>query len=577
MATLVPRIYQGFRGVDFRGEEINLMRSPDSVNMWKDYKETDSIRTRPGMKQIPTFVGSRITGIHFYGDYLVVEVGNWGLYCLGNDPEKLEYHQISSYQGKTPSKSVTFTHPNKLVGDCLYILNGRLYLEWMPTFRNTIDPTWQVNIASGYIPTTSIGRKPSGGGTPYEDVNLISDYRINTFVADGTSKEFYLDAQNIDTDETPEVKVNGTRNYDFSVDTTKGSITFDTAPPAPATDGQDNVSILYKKTIEGYRERIDHCTIMQVFDNRIFVSGNPEYPNMVWHSSLNDPTYFSDLDYYQDGSDKAKITGMVAGNNALWVFREGSSANTNIFYHTPTIDDQYGKIYPSTHSSVSLGCKGGAINFNDDIVFFSQRGMEGISGDVTTEQVASHRSTAVDRKLMAEEDYENMVLVEWNGYLCCFIGNKGYIADSRAKYTHEDHMEYEWFYWEMEHEIICAQVHKGVLYLGTDDGIYTLTDMEADVESYWVTPKDKFEYPHKLKTTSKRGCVAEATGDISVHVKTDKTDFEQVGTYTNVKDYFVSRIKMKKFKDLQLKFASSTRFSLESVTLEAFVGGYIKR
>jgi hypothetical protein len=34
---------------------------------------------------------------------------------------------------------------------------------------------------------------------------------------------------------------------------------------------------------------------------------------------------------------------------------------------------------------------------------------------------------------------------------------------------------------------------------------------------------------------------------------------------------------MKKFKDIQLKFASNTRFSLETVTLEAFIGGYIKR
>ena len=48
--TTVSRIYSGFRGVDFRGEETNLNRSPDSLNVWKDYKETDSIRTRPGME-----------------------------------------------------------------------------------------------------------------------------------------------------------------------------------------------------------------------------------------------------------------------------------------------------------------------------------------------------------------------------------------------------------------------------------------------------------------------------------------------------------------------------------------------
>lgn len=36
----------------------------------------------------------------------------------------------------------------------------------------------------------------------------------------------------------------------------------------------------------------------------------------------------SDLDYYKEGMDEAKVKGLVAGNNALWVFREPSDANT---------------------------------------------------------------------------------------------------------------------------------------------------------------------------------------------------------------------------------------------------------
>jgi hypothetical protein len=297
----------------------------------------------------------------------------------------------------------------------------------------------------------------------------------------------------------------------------------------------------------------------------------------VWHCSLDDPSYFSDLDYYNEGLDSARVRGLVAGNNALWVFREPNDANTTVFYHTPTLDEEYGKIYPSTHSSVTTGCVGRAINFNDDIVFFSERGMEGISGDITTEQVVAHRSLLVDRKLTTEQGYKDMILEEWEGYLLVIIGDKVYLADSRAVFTNENHIEYEWFYWEMEKPITATCVYDGVLYLGTPEGVYTLTDHNANLESYWVTPKDKFKNPNKLKTTNKRGCVAEATGDITVYAKTEKTDFQLIGTYEDVKDYFVSRIKMKKFKDIQLKFSSNTRFSLEIVTLEAFVGAYVKR
>ena len=170
-----------------------------------------------------------------------------------------------------------------------------------------------------------------------------------------------------------------------------------------------------------------------------------------------------------------------------------------------------------------------------------------------------------------------MILEEWEGYLFIFVGDKAYLADSRTAFTNENHIEYEFFYWDLGKRITCAKVYDGMLYLGTEDGVYTLTDQESDVESWWTTPKDKFGAPHMLKTTNKRGCVAEATGDLSVYAKIEDTDFELIGTYENVTDYFVSRIKRKKWKDIQLKFYSQTRFSLETVTLESWVGGYIKR
>ncbi len=389
---------------------------------------------------------------------------------------------------------------------------------------------------------------------------------------------FFLDAQNIDTSFAPIVKVDDEVMISgYTVNYAEGKISFTKAPNAPLTVGRDNVSVEFSKTIEKYRDSILKCTMLQVFDNRVFFSGNDEYPNVVWHCSLNDPSYVSDLDYYREGMDSANVRGMAAGNNALWVFREPSQGNTTIFYHTPTPDSTYGKIYPASHSSITTGCIGKAINFNDDIVFFSERGMEGISGDITTEQVVAHRSSLVDRKMLTEPTYKSMVLEEWEGYLFIFIGDKAYLADSRTAFTNEDHVEYEFFYWQLDKAVTCSQVKDGILYLGTADGVYTMTDNECDVESFWVTPKDKFGVPHKLKTTNKRGCVAEATGDITVYAKVEDTDFEKIGEYTDVEDYFVSRIKRKKFKDIQLKFHSSTRFSLETVSLEAWVGGYIKR
>lgn len=553
---VVSRIYSNFRGADFRGEEINLVRSPDCLNVWKDYKETESIRTRPGMALHKAF-SEPVYGIFFYKGNLIVHSGN-KLYKQTGDTRK------ELWAGLKEQISNAFIYE-----DVWYFKDGKYYLEYDGTTIKEVE---------GYVPTTSIARKPSGGGTIYEDVNMLQGRRINTFLADGASTVFYLDSQNIDTDFKPIVKVEDAVVTNYTVDYAKGTITFTDVVSEPLTDGQDNVSVEFRKTIDKYRNSILNCTLLQVFDNRVFFSGNKDFPNVVWHCSLNDPSYVSDLDYYREGQDTAPIKGLVAGNNALWVFRESSEANTNVFYHTPTLDADYGKIYPSTHSSVTIGCVGKAINFNDDIVFFSERGMEGISGDVTTEQVAAHRSSLVDRKLIAETDYKNMILEEWEGYLLVFIGNHVYLADSRTAFTNEGHIEYEWFWWCLPERVTSAKVDDGILYVGTNSGVYTFTDYDADVESYWTTPLDKFKHPHKRKTTNKRGGVAEAYGEeISVYVKTNEdSDWELVDTFNNVTDAFVYRIKKKKFKDLRLKFYSPKRFALESATLECFVGGYLK-
>lgn len=677
---LVTRVYAGFRGVDFRGNEVNLVRSPDALNVWKDYKEIDSIRTRPDLELHESYP-NKVYGVFFY------TVGNRDIKLVhsGTTLYKVENGERTAlYQGLKPSPSQAFIYNN-----IWYFKDGINYLQY---------DGQNIGEVAGYVPTTSIGRKPAGGGTVNEDVNLLTGQRINTFLADGEAKEFYLDAQNIDPDFQPIVTVDGKDVTAFTVDTTKGMIAFTTAPAAPLTEGQDNVKIKFRKTVPGYRDRINKCTLLAVFDNRVFFSGNQDYPNTVFHSSLNEPGYCSDLDFYNEGLDLSPVRALVPGNNALWVFKEPSQANTTVFYHNPVIDAEYGKIYPSTHSSISTGCVAAGINFNDDIAFFSSRGMEAINGDVTTEQVIAHRSSLVDRKLTAEAGYNDMILEEWEGYLLVFIGNKVYLADSRAMFTNGSHGEYEWFYWELDREVTCTKVHNGQLYLGTSGGtnllsfpyvsdtverngvewtvnadgsltakgtaidyyssfiltnaspfeagktytfsngiilayinesgekswtstiikwkeeytfeslyiqvapgatidatfypqiqegtqtpyapqhgLYTLTDLMSDVESYWVTPVDKFNNPQFLKTSNKRGCTVEAIGDVTMYAKTNRSDWELIDTHDNVKDYFVSRIKRKKFKDIQLKFYTKSRFSLESATLECFVGGYTKR
>ena len=556
---LVTRIYGPFRGVDFRGKEINISRSPDSLNMWKDYTEVESIRTRPGLELQHDFE-NKIYGIFVYKvndrEMLLVHSGT-KLYKLEAGEREVVY------EGLNPLQSQSFIFNEKF-----FFKDGLNYLVYDGETAEEVI---------GYVPTTSIARRPLGGGSIYQDVNILSSFRKNSFLADGKEKEYHLDAQKIDEDYVPEITVNGELVTTFTFNPAEGVIKFDTAPPEPYTDGQDNVVIKFRKTVPEHQNMIKRCTLLESFDNRIFFAGNQNYPNTLWHSSLNDPSYCSDQDYYVEGMDLSRIKSIVAGNDALIVLKEPSQAKTSIFLHQPIVDGEYGKIYPTIQSNIATGCVGSGINFNDDIVFFSERGLEGLNGEITKEKAVAHRSTLVDTKLVKEPRYQDMQLVEWNGYLLAFIDNKVYLADSRAMFSNVDHYEYEWFYWELEKEVICAKVINGMLYIGAEDGIYTLTDHEAAVESFWTTPIDRFDNYQFLKTTNKKGCVVEATGNINIYVKTNDSEWEPVGKYESIEDYFVGRIKKKKFKDLQIKFFSNKRFSLERVSLECYVGGYIKR
>lgn len=316
-----------------------------------------------------------------------------------------------------------------------------------------------------------------------------------------------------------------------------------------------------------------------MFDNRVFFSGNKDYPNFLWHSSLNNPEYCSDTDYYTEGTTDSCIKSIVSGNNAIWAIKEPSQSNTTIFYHNPVEDSEFGKVYPSVHSSISTGCMTTGINFNDAICFFSDRGMETVSGDVTTEQVLKHSSSLIDNKLLNETEYNNMTLEEWEGYLLVILGNKIYLADSRQMVNVNGHLEYEWFYWEFDKPITYSCVNDGILYICFDNKAYTLTKIEnRELNSYWCTLADEFGYPQYQKTTNKKGCVADMEGkEITISTKVDNKNFEKINTYKNVKGYVVARIKKKKWKSLQLKFSSNKPFSLYSSTLESYVGSYVKR
>lgn len=593
MATSVKRQYTSLAGIDFKNDEslVNLNRSPDALNVYKDYSaEGNCIQTRPGYSKLAEFVGN-INGLYIYNNTTaLVHAGN-KLYLWNNFPSIPENPTVLS-ETMNNTRTSFFIFNNKV-----YINDGLNYLVYDGELREVVE--------DAFIPTTTINRAPTGGGTVYQDINLLQPKRINTFCADGTSKDYYLDATEINS--VDKVYVNDTLITDYTVSLVLGKVTFNTAPAAPGMSGTANIKIEFSKSTAGYIDRIEKCTISQVFDNRVFFTGNETFKNAIFHSELENPAYISDLSYYQDGTSEAKIKSITVGNNILWVFKEPNQENATVFYHIPTTSNEYGRIYPSKQGNVSTGCYSTSINFNDDIVFLSKYGLEGITGDIEQEQLLTHRSSLVDNKLINTNNFNNAQMVEWRGYLLILVDNYIFLADSRQKFEGINGIEYEWYLWNIEnsHPSILKE-YKGNLYIGSENGsIFILkgtNDNGQTINSYWTTPMDAFGYSNMLKTTNKRGGLARIktipNGKIKIAERTNKKDERFITSksstgfdYSNIdysnfayttknESYIVYKIKEKKFLNISLKFYSDELdkpFGLYSAVLEAFIGGYAKR
>lgn len=602
MSTGIKRTYSDFVGVDFLNQEnlVDIKRSPDALNVWKNYQELNSmcIQTRPGYRKLCE-IGSKINGIYIYSSTKAIVHSGQKLYQWSNFPDEPTNETLTTLYSSMENKESKFV----VLGTLLYIKDSNNYLVYNGSTVSKVS-------TNSYIPTTRIGMKPTGGGEKYEDINLLQPKMKNSFCGDGTSTIYQLNATNIDA--TPVTitvdEVTKTESTDFTVDRTNGKITFTTAPSSPALS-DDNVIITFSKTTQGYEDIINKCTIMVVYDNRLFFAGNPDYPNRVYNSKLDTPNYISDVSYISCGENNSIIKCLLVGNDVLWVLKNNNQGSSNIFYLEPSIDLENGKIYPNKQGNANLGCYSTGINFKDDIVFLSRSGLEGITtNDIDTKQVLEHRSSLIDSKMISLNGYSNAKMLEWRGYLLILVNGKIFLADSRSKFTYQKGIEYNWFYWDISASNPNVLIeYENNLYIGSTDGSIFIFDGTNDndnaIVSYWTTPMDNFGYNNKQKTTNKNGGIAQIktipNGKIKIGKRTNKSDsyiftieksasgfnftninFGNFSFVTTSKSPLMYKIKEKKINEISLKFYSDEKdkpFGLISATIEAFVGGYIKK
>lgn len=320
---------------------------------------------------------------------------------------------------------------------------------------------------------------------------------------------------------------------------------------APA-EGEDNFCIEYVADAGVSAGAISKCTVMDIFENRIFYSGNPDFPNTDWHSELNEPTYVTDLSYTDIGLDATPIIGYLrTGSEQAILKGDGDDAT---IYMRSRADDSEGKaIFPLRQGTSGIGAVGrnAICTLLDDPLYLTRNGVYAIAQqDISSERALNIRSTRINKKLLQNENLEDAYMCTWKGNLLLIINGECYVADAAQK-TYAGNktgtFEYEWYYWTNIPARVALE-DRGVLFFGTGDGrlcrfnddmknsrgaiessAYS-DDGEAIVATWATNMGDDGDFM-RLKTMKKKGSgVMLKTynrSGVKVSIKTDK-DFEKM-------------------------------------------------
>ena len=186
MARIFTTTYNKFKGVDFSSDAalVDKERSPTAKNIISD--SAGMPEKRVGWRVIAD-VGDNGQAVHGLFDatiegvtYFVAHIGS-GIYLL--DPEAGSLTLLYACRGAQRSAGLN------LCGK-LWILTGAEYLCFDGATVRAVS-------GMAYVPTTLISCSPAGGGTFFESINLLTPARINSFLADGTSTNYYVDSTDL--------------------------------------------------------------------------------------------------------------------------------------------------------------------------------------------------------------------------------------------------------------------------------------------------------------------------------------------------------------------------------------------
>lgn len=491
-------IIETFRGVDLNNSPSNVdpSRSPAAPNMVRD--QVGKVRKRMGYSTAATVPnGAAINGVHHLGGETLVHAGA-KLYRWNGAGTFTELGTMAN------ARSRGFVFDEKL-----YLLDGEKFRVYDGEALKPVSDTAKV-------PTIIISRDPTGGGTAYEALNLLSGFWTESFLGTADATVYQLTTAELGPEPVSAEVLNSdgeweqkTETADFTVDRKKGTVTFQTAPGASPVKGQDNVKITASKSREGYLDTIDHCTVFAVYGvggaaDRVFLSGNPDKPGVDYYSGFEDPTFFPDTAYAKISRDGSKVVGYAILNNALAAFLDGATDGRNVVIRTGSLDEDGEALFRISNTLIgrSAVAKDSFALSGKEPMFLTDRGIYAITAEeLTGEKYSQERSYYIASVLQAAAGKADSYGIVYRDFYVLALNGTLYLLDLQQK-TYEKNspysrFQYECYYWpEIPARILWTDGE--ALSFGTADGrlcrFATNVDDPAGynddgvaIDAYWET------------------------------------------------------------------------------------------
>ena len=217
---------------------------------------------------------------------------------------------------------------------------------------------------------------------------------------------------------------------------------------------------------------------------RLFVSGNPDHPNLVHWSDINNPLYFPENNYAYIGESSQKVTGFGKQTDILVIFKEheiysAEYVSGNTYTAQDVIDGKVvdvtanAAVFPITpiNSGIGCDCPNTIQLCNNRLIWATSDGaVYGLmAANQASERNVRKLSAMIESRLKAEDRYllKSALSCDVDGHYMLFVWNRVYLLDYMdgvfqyyATYSDERKAQrnMSWYCWEFPKECTPAAV-----------------------------------------------------------------------------------------------------------------------